>query len=240
MTVRETEAELDDPLLTVGQGPQDAVELVLEQDERRRLDGHDGVGVLDEVAEVGILLSDRRLQGHRFLGDALDLDDPFGGQAHLRADLLGRGFAAEILVELALHAHQLVDGLHHVDRDPDGPGLVGDRSRDRLADPPGRIGRELVALGVVEFLDGTYQPEIPLLDEIEEQHSATDVTLGDGDHQAQVGLDQSLLRPHSVAGEQFEVGPLSGGDDGRSGHLLLGEQSRLDRFREFDFLFCRE
>ena len=58
--------------------------------------------------------------------------------------------------------------LDHVNRDADRPRLVGDRPRHRLADPPGRVGRELVAAPVVELLDRPDQPQRPLLDQVEE------------------------------------------------------------------------
>jgi len=66
--------------------------------------------------------------------------------AHLGGDLLGCGFAAHVLQELALHADQLVDGLDHVHRDADGGAWSAMGARDRLADPPRRVGRELVPL----------------------------------------------------------------------------------------------
>ena len=66
---------------------------------------------------------------------------------------------------------------------------------DRLADPPRRVRRELEALGVVELVDRPHQAEVALLDEIEEQHAATAVALGDRHDEAQVGLDQLALRP---------------------------------------------
>ena len=46
---------------------------------------------------------------------------------------------------------------------------------------------------VVELLDGADEAEVALLDEVEERHAAAHVALGDGDHQAQVGLDQLRL-----------------------------------------------
>ncbi|GGT51615.1 hypothetical protein GCM10010177_04410 [Actinomadura citrea] len=49
-----------------------------------------------------------------------------------------------------------------------------------------------------------------------------------------------MLRPRPLAGEQFEVEQLAAGEDGGARHLLLGEKSRLDRFREFYLIFCRE
>src|SRR3712207_8943221 len=46
-----------------------------------------------------------------------------------------------------------------VHRDADGAGLVGHGAGDRLPDPPRRVRRELVALGVVELLDRADETE---------------------------------------------------------------------------------
>src|SRR5660397_73494 len=86
---------------------------------------------------------------------------------------------AQVLEQLTLHAGKLVDDLDHVHRDADGARLVGHGAGDRLADPPRRVGGELVALGVVELLDRTDQAKVALLDEVEEQHAATRVALGE-------------------------------------------------------------
>ena len=75
----------------------------------------------------------------------------------------------------------------------DGTGLVGDSARDGLTDPPRGIRGELEALLVVELLDGADQTEVALLDQVQEQHTAADVALGDGDYQTQVGADECLL-----------------------------------------------
>src|SRR4029453_1813939 len=105
VAVGEAEAELDDLLLPLREGVQDRVELLLEQDEAGRVDRDDGVGVLDEVAEVGVLLlADRGLQRHRLLADLEDLADLLGRDLHLAADLSGGGLAAQVLEELALDA----------------------------------------------------------------------------------------------------------------------------------------
>ena len=102
---------------------------------------------------------------------------------------------AQLLEQLAGDPDDLVDGLHHVDGDADGAGLVGDGPGDGLADPPGGVGGELVALGVVELLHRLDQAQVALLDQVQEQHPAAHIPLGDGDHQAQVGLGQALLGP---------------------------------------------
>ena len=95
--------------------------------------------------------------------------------------------------------HGLVELLDHVHRDADRARLVGDRSRHRLPDPPGRVGGELVALAVVELLDCADEAERALLDEVEEREAAAEVALGDRDDEAQVGLDHRLLGAHVAA-----------------------------------------
>jgi hypothetical protein len=80
-----------------------------------------------------------------------------------------------------------------VHRDADGARLVGDRAGDRLPDPPGRVGRELVAAAVLELVDRLHQADVAFLDQVEELQAAVRVLLGDRDHEAQVGLDHLLL-----------------------------------------------
>src|SRR5262249_6262561 len=128
-------------------------------------------------------------------------------------DLLGGGLATELGDELALGAADLVELLDDVDRDADRAGLVGERAGDRLADPPGRVGRELEALAVVELLRGADEAERALLDQVEEGEPLVAVVLRDRDDEAEVGLD----------------------------HLLLGvEVTALDPLREVDLLLGRE
>ena len=192
--VVQTEAQAQHLLLALREGPQDLVELLLEQGEGGGVRGDGHVVVLNEITEVAVLLlADGRLEGDRLLGDLDDLTHALDGDVHLVRDLLGSGFAAQLLQELSAHAHQLVDGLDHVDRDPDGPGLVRDGPGDGLADPPGCIGGELEALAVVEFLDGLDQAQVALLDQVQEEHAAADIALGNADDQTQVGLGQTLL-----------------------------------------------
>ncbi len=100
---------------------------------------------------------------------------------------------AGFLQDLAGDAVHLVDGLDHVHRDADGAGLVGDRAGDGLADPPGGVGRELVAAAVFELVHRLHQADVAFLDQVEELQAAVGVLLGDGDHQTQVGLDHLLL-----------------------------------------------
>ena len=77
--------------------------------------------------------------------------------------------------------------------------LVRERPRDRLADPPRRVGRELEAAAPVELLDRTDEAERSLLDEVEEGEALVAVVLRDRDDEAEVGLDHPLLRLHVPA-----------------------------------------
>src|SRR2546427_2906101 len=171
------------------------LDLGMQHRERRGIGWRDRLAVLDEVTEVGVLLlSDRRLERDRILRDLHDLAHLLGRDPHLLADLLVARLATELLEKPARNAHQLVDRLHHVHRDADRPRLVGDGARDGLPDPPRGVGRELVALVVVELLDRPDEAHVAFLDEVEERHAAADVLLGDRHDQPQVGLGQPLLR----------------------------------------------
>src|SRR5829696_8663195 len=117
--------------------------------------------VLDEVAEVGVfLLADRRLERDRLLRDLEDLADLVERQLHALGDLFRRRLAAELLDQVARRADELVDRLDHVDRNADRAGLVGDGAGDRLADPPRRVRRELVAALVLELIDGLHEADV--------------------------------------------------------------------------------
>src|SRR6266480_672974 len=74
----------------------------------------------------------------------------------------GGGLAAQVLQQLPLHPGQRAGGLGHVHREADGAGLLGHRPGDRLPDPPGGIGGELVTLGVVELLHAADQAQVAL------------------------------------------------------------------------------
>src|SRR5215471_4265474 len=240
VTVGQPEPQLDDLLLPAGQGVQDLLELILQHDERRGLHRHHGVGVLDEVAQVGVFFADRRLQGHRLLRDALDLGHALDGQPHLGGDLVRRRFTPERLMKLALNARHLVDRLHHVHRDPDGPRLVGDGAGDGLPDPPRRVGGELVPLRVVELLHRPDQAEIPLLDQVKEAQAAADVPLGDGHHEPQVRLDEPLFSAQAIGTEQGQVGPFGPEEREAAVQLLLGEQAGLDGLGQLDLFLGGE
>lgn len=148
----------------------------------------------------GFLLgADRHVQAHRVAAvleqvvDLVDRDAGFGGQ------FLVGGLAAEVLVHLALDPRQLVDLLHQVDGQPDGAALVGHAAGDGLTNPPRGVGRELESLCVVELFHRADQPEVALLDQVQQRHATTRVPLGQRHHQAQVRLQQVTARGLTIA-----------------------------------------
>src|SRR5205085_6457719 len=156
----EPEPKLDHLPLARRERGERVVDVAAPQRERRRVERRLRLLVLDEVPELGLLLlADRLLQRDRQLRHAQDLPHLVRRHLELGRDLVRPGLAPEPLDELPLDVHHLVQLLDHVDRNANRPGLVGDRPRHRLPDPPGRVRRELVALPVVELLDGADQAE---------------------------------------------------------------------------------
>ena len=108
--------------------------------------------------------------------------------------------------------------------DPDGPALVGERAGDRLADPPGGVGRELEAAAPVELLDGAHEAERALLDQVEEGEAAAAVALGDRDDETQVGLDHLLLGGLVAELDALGEADLVGGGEQRHAADVLEEE----------------
>ena len=182
-----------------------------------QLEGSGGVHVLDEVAQGGVVFPDGLEDRNRLGCDLAGLGDLLSGQAGLLGELVVGGLAAETLGEVGLSRLHLVDGVHHVDRDPDGAALVGNRPRDRLANPPGGICGELEALAVLELLHCADEPEIAFLDEVEEREAGAAITLCDRDDETEVGADEGLTGLFTGPDELVELTTLGG--------VLLGLES---------------
>src|SRR5262245_57139647 len=193
--VAHAEAHLDDLLFAWRQRLQHRLDLFLQVEIDDRFRRRHRGAVLDEVAEVRIFLfADRRLERNRLLRDLEDLADLRDRDVHAARDLFRGRLAPELLHQRPRGADQLVDGLDHVDRDADGPRLVGNGAGDRLADPPRGVGRELVAAAILELVHGLHQANVAFLNEIEELQPAIRVLLRDGDDETEVGFDQLLFR----------------------------------------------
>ncbi len=101
--------------------------------------------------------------------------------------------SAQFLQEPLGSIFQLAEHVDHVDRNADRAGLVGNRPGDRLANPPGGVGRELEAAAVLVLVDRPHQAGVALLDQVQEAQAAVAVLLGDRDHQPQVAAGELPL-----------------------------------------------
>ena len=165
---------------------------------------HDGLHIVlrgqhivvrDKVAEVRIvLLTDRRLERSGLSRNLHNLHDLFLGHIESLCEFRDTRLIAELQRQLSLHLAHLVDSLDHVHRHAYGSRLICERARHGLAYPPSRIGRELKALLGIELLDTLDETQVALLHEVQEAHAASRVALRDADHQAEVRLNQLLLR----------------------------------------------
>jgi hypothetical protein len=127
---------------------------------------------------------------------------------------------------------QLLHQVEDVERKADGAGLVRDRTRHRLADPPGGVRRKLVSPAVVELLDGPHEPHVPLLDQVEERDAGRRVGPCHRDHEAKVGLDELALGrlvAHVLAPRQVEL--LGAREEGAVADLADVRVQQIDRRR---------
>src|SRR5712692_3569083 len=105
------------------------------------------------MSELGlVLVADRLLQRYGRLGAAADVLDLVAAQLEIAADLRRARLAPQLRTQFPLGPDDLVELLDDVDGHANRARLVGERTRHRLPDPPGRVGRELEALAVVELL----------------------------------------------------------------------------------------
>ena len=190
----DAEAHAQHAFLARGEGGEHAGRRLAQVRLDRRVDRQHRVLVLDEIAEMRILLiADRRLQADRLLRDLEDLAHLLQRHRQLFGKLFRRRLAADLMQHLTRGAHDLVDRLDHMHGDADRSCLICDRARDRLANPPGRVGRKFVAAAVFELVDRLHQADVAFLDQIEELQATIGVFLRDRDDEAQVRLDHFLL-----------------------------------------------
>ena len=139
------------------------------------------------------LFTNGRLQRDRLLSDLENLAHLLHRDIHTCRDLFRSGLPTKFLDEAARGSNKFVDGFDHVHWNADGSGLISYRSGDGLADPPCGVGGKLVATTVFELIHCFHQPNIPLLNEIQELKTAVGILFGDRNNQTQIRLHQLPL-----------------------------------------------
>src|SRR5919201_3885269 len=159
-----------------------------------------GLRIREEVAELAVAVAaDRMVQRHRRLDRAERLLDVLQLETRCRGELLLRRRRARGRLQPLPCTGELHAPLVHVRRDADRRGLVRDRTLACLANPPGRVRRELVSAPPVELLHRPVQADHALLDQVAELETMTLVALRDRDDEAEVGVDHQLLRREIAA-----------------------------------------
>ena len=121
-------------------------------------------GALADITKRALGLSSIALA----LGDLPRLAYLIDGDLHPLGNLFQCGFATQFLNEAPARTDLLVDRLDHVHGHADRARLVGDGSGDGLPNPPRGVRREFVAATPFKLLDRLHEPDIALLNQVEE------------------------------------------------------------------------
>ena len=78
-------------------------------------------------------------------------------------------------------------------RNTDRPRLIGNRTGNRLTDPPSGISRKLIAAAIFEFVNRLHQTDVAFLNQIQELQPAVGILFGNRNYQPQIGLDHFLF-----------------------------------------------
>jgi hypothetical protein len=134
-------AKLEDQSLAARELVENVVDGLAEQ-----VAGGDGVGrclvvIGDQIRERGALVvADSSIERSWLLRRTADKLDALELQVERLGDLLVGWRTVKLGGQPTLGLRDLAKGLDEVDRKPDGARLVGNRSGDRLSDPPSSVG----------------------------------------------------------------------------------------------------
>ncbi len=166
----EPEPQGEDLTLALVQRRQQLLDLGRQQRGGRDLERRLGRAVLDDVAQLGVTVLAQWLRQRERLGrEAQRFGDLVLGHLDLDRELGQRRRPSELQLEARprlLETGERVAGMHG---QPDRATRVGDAARDRLADPPRGVRRELEALAPVELLDRVHEAEVAFLDQVQQR-----------------------------------------------------------------------
>ena len=229
LTVFQTEPERKDFRFTRSQRLEDSAELFFKQGMACSVDRRRSVIIGDKVTEVAVFfLTDRRFQRNRLLRYPQDFSYLIDRHIQFISDFLSTRFMAVSMEQLAGNLLDAVNGFNHMNRDTDSTRLVGNRTGNCLTNPPGCVGRELKALGMVELFDCLNQAEVTFLNQIEELHTTSDITFCNRNDQTQVCFTQTF------SGLSRDLGVIAGHLFSEFIFLISSQQRNAADFLEVD------
>jgi hypothetical protein len=128
------------------------------------------------------------------LGDGKRLLHFLHRDVHAFRDLGWGRLTSQLLQQGRRAFADAMQGAGSVQRHSHDAALLGEGLENGLANPPDRIGDELDALGLVEFVCGPDQPEVALIDQVRQRDTLVLIFLGDRDHEPQIAPYQLVER----------------------------------------------
>ena len=154
--------------------------------EIRRLVGY-------EVLEAFFGTCNIRFQGDGFPRKTVQGLQGIGIGSECRCQFGRRRIASQFPSQLGSYALAALESIMYVRGQADRPRVILYCAYQCLPNPPDGIGREFESPPMIEFLHGSDQPKIPLLDEIGKGEAQISVVFGDCDDELQVVLDEALV-----------------------------------------------
>ena len=192
--IADSVTQLQNLSLAVGQRLEHLVDFLAQHLVR----GHFGrpcrTAVLDKIAQVRLVgVRNRPVQTRGRTGHSQHRTSLLERYAGRVGQLLRRRLAVILVQKRVAGLVQSPHGRCHVHRQADGPTRVGNRSCDRLANPPRGVRRKLVTSQVLVLLHRSHQTRIALLDQIQKTQASLAILLGNRNDQSQVSVGQVLL-----------------------------------------------
>src|SRR3982751_2184752 len=124
------------------------------------------MAIRNELSKERFTVSHGIIERDGLLKDLERILDFIRGDLQRPADFFSLRLSSELLSQSAGRPYDAVRRFSHVHGDSNRARLVGQRSRNALTHPPGRIGAELKTLSVLIALGGFHQSDVPFLNEI--------------------------------------------------------------------------
>src|SRR5919201_984291 len=191
----EAEAKPEIPPLPLGKRVQQPPRLLSPLPLLDRVGGVGRCPIFEAVSEFVLAVpAERLVERDGRAGRVECLGDVPRRQPGCRSELVPGWGAALLDREFSRRSAQLLPAFTDVEGQPDRGRLILRGPLHRLPDPPGRVGRELVAAPPVELFGRADEAERALLDQVEERHTLVAVALGDRHDQTQVRADHRVFR----------------------------------------------